>query len=273
MQLASSLRLFFVLKNIDHYAKQVGNLTKDKVASVADNLASQLRHADDTLSKAAQNFSINNIGFLPRPVGGASLPPSPGKLSDLADNLQSFAKSLSGSVEEVAKASDALKEVPYGEHIIKGSHGKKLLAPNVQYVSEEGYEYTTDSLGRIPSVNADNLVLETADRNPYSQRTVGGIDRLPEDDGGHLIASMFKGSGDIDNLVAMHIDINRSGGVWYNMEQEWKQALSEVPPKKVSVSIEPVYGSSSVRPVQFEVYYQIEGKLPAIRTILNQAGG
>lgn len=176
-------------------------------------------------------------------------------------------------MEEVAKASDALKEVPYGEHIIKGSHGKKLLAPNVQYVSEEGYEYTTDSLGRIPSVNADNLVLETADRNPYSQRTVGGIDRLPEDDGGHLIASMFKGSGDIDNLVAMHIDINRSGGVWYNMEQEWKQALSEVPPKKVSVSIEPVYGSSSVRPVQFEVYYQIEGKLPAIRTILNQAGG
>ncbi|HEM6100517.1 TPA: DNA/RNA non-specific endonuclease, partial [Streptococcus suis] len=62
-------------------------------------------------------------------------------------------------------------------------------------------------------------------------------------------------------------------GVWYNMEQEWKQVLSEVPPKKVSVSIEPVYGSSSVRPVQFEVYYQIEGKLPEIRTILNQAGG
>ncbi|HFI0084501.1 TPA: DNA/RNA non-specific endonuclease, partial [Streptococcus suis] len=111
--------------------------------------------------------------------------------------------------------------------------------------------------------------LETADRNLYSQRTVGGIGRLLEDDGGHLIASMIKGSGDIDNLVAMHNDINRSGGVWYNMEQEWKQALSEVPPKKVSVSIEPVYGSSSVRPVQFEVYYQIEGKLPEIRTILN----
>ncbi|HFR3703079.1 TPA: DNA/RNA non-specific endonuclease, partial [Streptococcus suis] len=117
--------------------------------------------------------------------------------------------------------------------------------------SEEGYEYTTDSLGRISSVNVDNLVLETV----YSQRTVGGIDRLPEDDGGHLIASMFKGSGDIDNLVAMHNDINRSGGVWYDMEQERKQALSEVPPKKVSVNIEPVYGSSSFSPVQFEVYY------------------
>ena len=114
-------------------------------------------------------------------------------------------------------------------------------------------------------------MLETADRNLYCQRTVGGIDRLPEDIGGHLIASTFKGSGDIENLVAMH-NINRSGGVCHNMEQEWKQALSEVPPKKVSVSIDPVFGSSSVRAVQFEEYYQIEGKLPEIRTILNQAG-
>ncbi|MGQ7320235.1 DNA/RNA non-specific endonuclease [Streptococcus suis] len=262
-----------VVTKIDDFGKQLDNLVTNKVSSLADDVAGKLRHADETLSTAAQNFSLNNIGFEPQLVSGAIPTPPPGRLSGVADNLQAFAKSLSGNVEEVAKASDALKEVPYGEHIIKGSHGKKLLAPNVKYVSEEGYEYTTDSLGRISSVNADNLVLETADRNLYSQRTVGGIDRLPEDDGGHLIASMFKGSGDIDNLVAMHIDINRSGGVWYNMEQEWKQALSEVPPKKVSVSIEPVYGSSSVRPVQFEVYYQIEGKLPAIRTILNQAGG
>ncbi|HEM6265978.1 TPA: DNA/RNA non-specific endonuclease [Streptococcus suis] len=116
----------------------------------------------------------------------------------------------------------------------------------MQYVNKQGYKYTTDSLGRIVSVEADELILDRASRNLYSQRTIGGADRLADDDGGHLIASMFKGSGDIDNLVAMHNDINRSGGVWYNMEQEWKQALSEVPPKKVSVSIEPVYGSSSV---------------------------
>ncbi|WP_024399183.1 DNA/RNA non-specific endonuclease [Streptococcus suis] len=261
-----------VLKNIDHYAKQVGNLTKGKVASVADNLASQLRHADNTLSTAAQNFRLN-IGLEPQLIDGFMPTPPPGKLSGLADNIQAFAKNLDGSVDEVAKASDVLKEVPYGEHIIKGSHGKKLLAPNVKYVSEEGYEYTTDSLGRISSVNADNLVLETADRNLYSQRTVGGIDRLPEDDGGHLIASMFKGSGDIDNLVAMNRDINRSGGVWFDMEQEWKRALSEVPPKKVSVNIEPVYGSSSVRPDSFNIRYKIEGEPIRIRQVNNKAGG
>lgn len=84
---------------------------------------------------------------------------------------------------------------------------------------------------------------------------------------------MFKGSGDIDYLVAMNRDINRSGGVWYNMEQEWKQALSEVPPKKVSVSIEPVYGSSSVRPDSFNIRYLIEGEPIRIRQVNNKAGG
>ncbi|HEM6100521.1 TPA: hypothetical protein U2B91_002246 [Streptococcus suis] len=93
-----------VLKNIDHYAKQVGNLTKGKVASVADNLASQLRHADDTLSKAAQNFSLNNIGFEPQLVSGAIPIPPPGRLSGLADNIQAFAKNLDGSVDEVVEA-------------------------------------------------------------------------------------------------------------------------------------------------------------------------
>ncbi|MGT2866982.1 DNA/RNA non-specific endonuclease [Streptococcus fryi] len=96
---------------------------------------------------------------------------------------------------------------------------------------------------------------------------------LADDDGGHLIASMFKGSGDIDNLVAMNSDINRSGGVWFDMEQSWKEALSEVPPKKVSVSIEPIYAEGSLRPTEFKVSYQIEGKRRVETIIRNQEGG
>lgn len=45
------------------------------------------------------------------------------------------------------------------------------------------------------------------------------INRLPDDDGGHLIGSQFHGPGDIDNLVAQNSQINRSGGEWYNI---WK---------------------------------------------------
>lgn len=35
----------------------------------------------------------------------------------------------------------------------------------------------------------------------HTQRTVGGKDRKPDDDGGHLIGAQFKGQKDIDNLV------------------------------------------------------------------------
>ncbi|MGQ4670224.1 DNA/RNA non-specific endonuclease [Bacillus toyonensis] len=45
---------------------------------------------------------------------------------------------------------------------------------------------------------------------------------------------MFEGSGDIDNLVAMNSQINRSGGKWYSLEQKvvasfsgWKNGKSK----------------------------------------------
>ncbi|NQK81194.1 hypothetical protein HO482_03585 [Streptococcus suis] len=113
-----------VVTKIDDFGKQLDNLVTNKVSSLADNVAGKLRHADETLSTAAQNFRLN-IGLEPQLIDGFMPTPPPGKLSGLADNIQAFAKSLDGSVEEVAKASDVLKEVLYGEHIIKGSHGKK----------------------------------------------------------------------------------------------------------------------------------------------------
>ncbi|WP_146552563.1 DNA/RNA non-specific endonuclease [Rummeliibacillus sp. SL167] len=57
------------------------------------------------------------------------------------------------------------------------------------------------------------------------------------------------------------------------METEWASALKEVPPKKVSVSIEPIYSNNSMRPDFFMVEYEIEGQLPVIREIANKSGG
>ncbi|MEI4790683.1 DNA/RNA non-specific endonuclease [Bacillus sp. FJAT-53060] len=34
-----------------------------------------------------------------------------------------------------------------------------------------------------------------------------------------MIASIFEGSGDVDNLLPMNSHINRSGGKWYQMGQ------------------------------------------------------
>ncbi|WP_231038024.1 DNA/RNA non-specific endonuclease [Pectinatus frisingensis] len=119
----------------------------------------------------------------------------------------------------------------------------------------EGYKYVTDSDGRISSVEA-NLESGIADRNKYAQRTVGGDDRLPNDDGGHLIASIFKGSGEIDNLVPMNSTLNRSE--YKSLENTWKNALDEG--KTVNVKIEPTYNSGSVRPAKFDIEYTIDGK-------------
>lgn len=188
---------------------------------------------------------------------------------------------MARGLEETSKGTSAVvKEVDYGEHFTKGVNGRKELRSNVQYVTDDGYRYTTDEFGRITHVEVDELLLEKGTRNNYSQRIAGREDRIVEaeldaalDDGGHLIGTQFKGSGDLDNVVAMNREINRSGGTWYKMEQEWKAALSEVPPKKVTVDIQPVYSGKSLRPDSFEVFYQIGDGKPRVKSILNSIGG
>ena len=124
------------------------------------------------------------------------------------------------------------------------------------------------------------MVLKKGTCNAHSQCVAGREDRVVEadivqglDDGGHLIGTQFNGSGDLDNLVAMNRDINRSGGEWFNMEKDWVKALKETPPKKVTVNIEPKYSGKSLRPDRFKVMYEIEGKALRRRTIENLIGG
>lgn len=161
--------------------------------------------------------------------------------------------------------------VKYGEHFAKWTR-KKVLKPNVIYKTKEGYTYTTDNYGRITSVKAD-LQLGEAKRNQYAQSKAGKPDRLTDDDGGHLIATQFKGSGQFDNIVPMNSQINRSGGRWYEMEQEWAKALKEEPPQKVNVNIKAIYKGDSLRPDKFIVKYSIGDADFEKVTIKNQSGG
>ncbi|ARC83444.1 DNA/RNA non-specific endonuclease family protein [Clostridium argentinense CDC 2741] len=135
----------------------------------------------------------------------------------------------------------------------------------VEYIDSNGYKYATDSSGRIANAQGD-LQLGEGIRNPYAQRTVGGADRLPTDDGGHLIGKQFNGSGQIDNLVPQNSGINRSGGEWYKMEQNWANALNEG--SKVKVDITPNYSGNVARTHSFNVDYWIDGE-KFIQIIMN----
>ncbi|HHO6484363.1 TPA: DNA/RNA non-specific endonuclease [Staphylococcus aureus] len=151
-------------------------------------------------------------------------------------------------------------KVKYGEQYAR-LRPKKLKA-NIEYTTPNGHIYRTDHKGRIKEVYVDNLSLKDGDRNNYAQKTVGGEDRLPDDDGGHLIARMFGGSKDIDNLVAQSKFINRSfkeNGQWYNIEKEWKNAINSGKEVK-NIKMEVKYSGNSKRPTEFLVEYIVNGK-------------
>lgn len=118
------------------------------------------------------------------------------------------------------------------------------------------------------------LELSKADRNKYQQSKAGetdGIkDGLLDDEGGHLIASIFKGPGEQINYAAMNGNLNK--GAWKRMENEWAKALKGNPPKEVQVEINAIYENNSKRPEAFDVKFLIDGKKTSV-TFLNKPGG
>lgn len=172
-------------------------------------------------------------------------------------------------IQDNSSISPPLAEVKYGEQFTKKDR-KKVLKPNITYTTPEGYTYKTDELGRI--VNCEGtLQLGVAKRKDYAQRTVGRDDRKDDDDGGHLIASIFKGSGDFDNLVPMNGNLNK--GEWKKLENDWAEALKAKPSKEVKVKITPIYEGNSQRPVRFEIEHQIGNRRPELENFKNSPGG
>lgn len=79
-----------------------------------------------------------------------------------------------------------------------------------------------------------------------------------KDDGGHIIANMFGGGSEMYNYIPMSKKLNRQGGAWAVMEKTWEKSLREG--KKVDYKITPVYKTSSQRPDNIFVTYEIDGK-------------
>lgn len=142
----------------------------------------------------------------------------------------------------------------------------KALKPNTDYIVN-GHKYATDAEGRVVGAEA-KLELKTADRNAYQQKVSGRTDRLPDDQGGHLIASIFKGPGDRINMVPMNGNLNQ--GAWKALENKFATALKDG--KSVDVKIDVMYKDAGARPDRFKVTYNIDGDIRT-RTFLNTLGG
>lgn len=136
------------------------------------------------------------------------------------------------------------------------------LKPNEKY-EVNGYKYETDSKGRIKHCEGD-LHLDEGKRNPGAQLEAGGPDRhtgdgveyhfKDKDDGGHLIATRFEGSGEKDNLVAQNYNLNR--GAYKKMENGWAKTLEEKDDSgnqkyDIHVEIKSVYRGDCERPGAF----------------------
>lgn len=128
------------------------------------------------------------------------------------------------------------------------------LLPNSEYESN-GYKYKTDDRGRVVNVSG-NIKLEPGQRDLNAQAKAGGDDRRQGDQGGHLIADRFGGSGGSENLVPMRSELNQ--GDYKKMENDLAKAVSEG--KQVTVSVDVKYDADSKRPSSIAVSYTIDGE-------------
>ena len=71
-----------------------------------------------------------------------------------------------------------------------------------------------------------------------------------------MIARIFGGSGELDNLVAMDKIVNSSD--YRIIENQWKNALQDG--NEVKVTIDIVYDGANKRPKEFNINYSIDGE-------------
>ena len=141
------------------------------------------------------------------------------------------------------------------------------LKPNIKYTAGEyKYWYKTDELGRICSCQADELYLKQhIGRLKHNPNTPG---KREGDQAGHLIADVFGGSPELNNLVSQAKNVNQK--LYRDIERKWQQALNKIPPDEITdLKIEIIYDGNNVRPAAFSIEYCLNGKLIRVPPIYN----
>jgi hypothetical protein len=137
------------------------------------------------------------------------------------------------------------------------------LQPNTRYITNPDFDYhmISDEFSRIKQVSAQELKLKPGPREPHIGSTP---DKGITDHAGHIIADMFGGSGNLDNLVSMNNKVNLSQ--YKRIENRWATLLKA--DKKVRVQIDLNYEGGSKRPSSFDIRYWVDDKKTEL-TIVN----
>ncbi|MDR6675090.1 hemagglutinin repeat-containing protein [Xanthomonas sp. 1678] len=208
-------------------------------------------------------------GFPELPPGYGTLKSGGAAANETGGLPDGFRRVLNNEGDVVIQGSNGViyKEVDVSAGQ-KGGWSKELNKPepNTVYNVDGNKVYRTNSNGDVEYVEA-NLSLSTKDRNTYQQCKAGKCG-LADDEGGHLVASIFDGPGEKLNLVPMNSNLNK--GAWKAMENEWADALKEG--KSVKIKIEPSYTGNG-RPDKFNVTYQIGSEPPIVQTFRNSPKG
>lgn len=131
-----------------------------------------------------------------------------------------------------------------------------------------GYDYEFDANSRIDNVEGD-LNREDGTRNRSHQSGAGGADRLPDDDGGHIVGNRFYPPGEEFNYIAENSNFNR--GSYRQLENEWAQLLADGHTVHVRWDFE--YSGDSQRPDGFVVRYRVDGGDEYFAEFQNRRGG
>ena len=133
--------------------------------------------------------------------------------------------------------------------------------PNKTYIVDDCFIYKTDEFGRVIYASADRTKafnIERLGRDSKTQKRIKELlDGVDGDDAGHLFANSTGGPNELINQVPMSSNINRSGGLWRNLEELEEAALREG--KNVKSSRKLLYKGNSKRPYAIEFTMDIDG--------------
>ncbi|MCS0707110.1 hemagglutinin repeat-containing protein [Massilia aurea] len=273
----------FVSKNGEKSLESVGNLLEklevktllekqDLIKRFLNDAAGKGNLTEPQIAALAILYAANEVLF---PTNVLDLVPGAGKVIAKTGDLIKQGVRAQDAVKIASATSLAKPSQDAANNVVSLASGEKWKwtkelnnpKPDTLHNVDDRYFYKTDASGRVGNVKG-NLNLETFDRNKYQQCLAGKCGSV-DDEGGHLIASIFSGPGEKLNIVPMNGNLNK--GEWKKIENEWVTALKEN--KNVQVEISPVYDGLSERPSNFEVRYRIDGGRTVTLRLKNSPGG